>query len=106
MLAAARTADSLSFVLDDAVLTADTVLGCGTCVIDKEDGLQPTTWNRCAGCVAWAGGPCCQDTGRTCSTWKRICIRIPAASFERLEQIRAALQISVNITGRRTSTRR
>jgi glyoxylase-like metal-dependent hydrolase (beta-lactamase superfamily II) len=33
-----HTADSLCFVLDDAVLTADTVLGRGTTVIDKEDG--------------------------------------------------------------------
>jgi glyoxylase-like metal-dependent hydrolase (beta-lactamase superfamily II) len=33
-----HTADSLSFVLDDAVLTADTVLGRGTTVIDPEDG--------------------------------------------------------------------
>lgn len=33
-----HTADSLSFVLDDAVLTADSVLGRGTTVIDKEDG--------------------------------------------------------------------
>lgn len=33
-----HTADSLSFVLDDAVLTADTVLGRGTTVIDDEDG--------------------------------------------------------------------
>ncbi len=33
-----HTADSLSFVLDDAVLTADTVLGRGTAVIDKDDG--------------------------------------------------------------------
>jgi glyoxylase-like metal-dependent hydrolase (beta-lactamase superfamily II) len=33
-----HTADSLSFVLDDAVLTADTVLGQGTTVIDAEDG--------------------------------------------------------------------
>lgn len=33
-----HTADSLSFVLDDAVLTADTVLGRGTAVLDKEDG--------------------------------------------------------------------
>lgn len=33
-----HTADSLSFVLDDAVLTADTVLGRGTTVIDTEDG--------------------------------------------------------------------
>lgn len=33
-----HTADSLSFVLDDAVLTADTVLGRGTTVIDSSDG--------------------------------------------------------------------
>jgi glyoxylase-like metal-dependent hydrolase (beta-lactamase superfamily II) len=33
-----HTADSLSFVLDDAVLTADTVLGHGTTVIDSDDG--------------------------------------------------------------------
>ncbi len=33
-----HTADSMSFVLDDAVLTADTVLGRGTAVIDSEDG--------------------------------------------------------------------
>ncbi|MEU0498514.1 MBL fold metallo-hydrolase [Mycobacterium sp. NPDC006124] len=33
-----HTADSLSFALDDAVLTADTVLGRGTTVIDNEDG--------------------------------------------------------------------
>ncbi len=33
-----HTADSMSFVLDDAVLTADTVLGRGTTIIDTEDG--------------------------------------------------------------------
>lgn len=33
-----HTADSLCFLLDDAVLTADTVLGRGTTVIDHEDG--------------------------------------------------------------------
>ena len=33
-----HTGDSVSFVLDDAVLTADTVLGRGTTVIDDEDG--------------------------------------------------------------------
>lgn len=33
-----HTADSVSFVLDDAVLTGDTVLGRGTTVIDDEDG--------------------------------------------------------------------
>jgi glyoxylase-like metal-dependent hydrolase (beta-lactamase superfamily II) len=33
-----HTADSLSFLVDGAVLTADTVLGRGTTVIDQEDG--------------------------------------------------------------------
>jgi glyoxylase-like metal-dependent hydrolase (beta-lactamase superfamily II) len=33
-----HTADSVSFILNDAVLTADTVLGRGTTVIDTEDG--------------------------------------------------------------------
>ncbi|HUO37088.1 MAG TPA: MBL fold metallo-hydrolase, partial [Mycobacterium sp.] len=33
-----HTADSVSFVLEDAVLTADTVLGRGTTVIDHTDG--------------------------------------------------------------------
>lgn len=33
-----HTVDSLSFVLEDAVMTADTVLGRGTTVIDTEDG--------------------------------------------------------------------
>lgn len=33
-----HTADSLSFLVDNAVLTADTVLGRGTTVIDDEDG--------------------------------------------------------------------
>ncbi len=33
-----HTTDSLSFLLEDAVLTADTVLGRGTTVIDSEDG--------------------------------------------------------------------
>ncbi|MFV9632456.1 MBL fold metallo-hydrolase [Mycobacterium neumannii] len=33
-----HTVDSVCFLLDDAVLTADTVLGRGTTVIDKEDG--------------------------------------------------------------------
>jgi glyoxylase-like metal-dependent hydrolase (beta-lactamase superfamily II) len=33
-----HTADSLAFLVGDAVLTADTVLGRGTTVIDNEDG--------------------------------------------------------------------
>jgi glyoxylase-like metal-dependent hydrolase (beta-lactamase superfamily II) len=33
-----HTADSVSFLVDDAVFTADTILGRGTTVIDREDG--------------------------------------------------------------------
>ncbi|WP_040773071.1 MBL fold metallo-hydrolase [Nocardia pneumoniae] len=33
-----HTADSVSFVLDDAVLTGDTILGAGTTVLDSSDG--------------------------------------------------------------------
>jgi len=33
-----HTGDSVSFVVDDAVLTGDTVLGRGTAVLDDEDG--------------------------------------------------------------------
>jgi len=33
-----HTADSMSFLVGDAVLTADTILGRGTTVIDSEDG--------------------------------------------------------------------
>ena len=48
-----HTADSLSFVLDDAVLTADTVLGQGTTVIDAEDGAP----RRLPGVAEAAAGP-------------------------------------------------
>lgn len=33
-----HTADSVSFVLDDAILTGDTILGRGTTVLDPKDG--------------------------------------------------------------------
>lgn len=63
-----HTADSLSFVLDDgdgpgAVLTADTVLGRGTTVIDTEDGSCVTTSIRCTGSRGSVSGLCCPATG-------------------------------------------
>ena len=66
-----HTADSVSFLLDDAVLTADTVLGRGTTVIDNEDGSLGTTWNRCSGCGVSVHERYCPATARISTTWKR-----------------------------------
>ena len=92
-----HTADSLSFVVDDgsgdrAVLTADTVLGRGTTVIDKEDGslgayleslrrLQGL--GRCA--VLPGHGPELPDL-------RAVTEMYLAHRAERLEQVRAALR--------------
>jgi glyoxylase-like metal-dependent hydrolase (beta-lactamase superfamily II) len=87
-----HTADSLSFLLDDAVLTADSVLGRGTAVIDKDDGsltdyleslrrllgLGPRT-------VLPGHGPDLPDLADVASGYLRH-------RHERLEQVRAALR--------------
>jgi glyoxylase-like metal-dependent hydrolase (beta-lactamase superfamily II) len=86
-----HTADSLSFVLDDAVLTADTVLGRGTTVIDTEDGslgeyldslrrLQGLGHRR----VLPGHGPDLADLTAVTATYL-------AHRQERLNQVRAAL---------------
>lgn len=87
-----HTADSLSFVLDDAVLTADTVLGCGTTVIDKEDGSLADyleSLHRLRGLgrrtVLPGHGPDLLDLEAIASGYL-------LHRHERLEQIRAALQ--------------
>ncbi|MGD1242032.1 MBL fold metallo-hydrolase [Mycobacterium seoulense] len=87
-----HTADSFSFVLDDAVLTADSVLGRGTTVIDKEDGsladyLESLRRLRGLGprTVLPGHGPDLPDLQAVASgylTHRR----------ERLEQVRAALR--------------
>jgi len=87
-----HTADSLSFVLDDAVLTGDTVLGRGTTVLDKEDGsladyLKSLQRLRGLGphTVLPGHGPDLPDLEAVASgylTHRR----------ERLEQVRAALR--------------
>ena len=61
-----HTADSLSFLLDDAVLTADTVLGRGTTVIDNEDGSLADYLESLRRLAAWAVAPCCPGTGPIC----------------------------------------
>ncbi|MGZ8748633.1 MAG: MBL fold metallo-hydrolase [Mycobacterium sp.] len=87
-----HTADSVSFLLDDAVLTADTVLGRGTTVIDKEDGnlreyLESLQRLRGVGhrTVLPGHGPDLADLEAVSDTYL-------AHREERLDQVRAALQ--------------
>lgn len=88
-----HTADSMSFVLDDAVLTADTVLGRGTTVIDKEDGnlahyLESLHRLRGLGrrTVLPGHGPDLDDLEAVSEMYL-------AHREERLEQVRAALRM-------------
>lgn len=87
-----HTADSLSFLLDDAVLTADTVLGRGTAVIDKDDGnlgayLESLRRLRGLGprTVLPGHGPNLSDLQAVASGYLMH-------RHERLEQVRAALR--------------
>jgi glyoxylase-like metal-dependent hydrolase (beta-lactamase superfamily II) len=87
-----HTADSVSFLLDDAVLTADTVLGRGTTVIDKEDGnlrqyLESLQRLRGVGhrTVLPGHGPDLADLEAVSDMYL-------AHREERLDQVRAALQ--------------
>lgn len=87
-----HTADSLSFLLDDAVLTADTILGRGTTVIDKEDGgladyLESLQRLRGLGAraVLPGHGPELPDLAAVASEYL-------AHRHERLDQVRAALR--------------
>jgi len=87
-----HTADSVCFVLDDAVLTADTVLGRGTTVIDNEDGdlgqyldsLQRLRGLR-GRAVLPGHGPDLTDLTATAEMYL-------AHREERLEQVRSALR--------------
>ncbi|WP_163755647.1 MBL fold metallo-hydrolase [Mycobacterium botniense] len=87
-----HTADSVSFVLEDAVLTADTVLGRGTTVIDTEDGsladyLQSLHRLRGLGprMVLPGHGPDLPDVQAAAAGYL-------AHRQQRLEQIRSALR--------------
>lgn len=88
-----HTADSVSFVLDDAVLTADTVLGRGTTVIDFEDGSLEQyldSLRRLGGlgeCTVLPGhGPELADLAAVTQMYL-------AHRAERLDQVRAALRV-------------
>jgi len=88
-----HTADSVSFVLDDAVLTADTVLGRGTTVLDDEDGsladyLQSLRRLRDLGSrtVLPGHGPELDDLAAVAEMYL-------AHRQQRLEQVRQALRV-------------
>jgi glyoxylase-like metal-dependent hydrolase (beta-lactamase superfamily II) len=87
-----HTADSVSFLLDDAVLTADTVLGRGTTVIDTEDGslrdyMESLRRLRGLGSrvVLPGHGPDLPDLGAVADMYL-------AHRQERLDQVRGALR--------------
>lgn len=87
-----HTADSVSFLLDDAVLTADTILGRGTTVIDREDGdlgdyLESLRRLQGLGhrTVLPGHGPELGDIAAVSETYL-------AHRQDRLEQVRAALR--------------
>ncbi|BDB45434.1 MULTISPECIES: MBL fold metallo-hydrolase [Mycobacterium] len=87
-----HTADSLSFVLEDAVLTADTVLGRGTTVMDKEDGNLTAyleSLHRLRGLGARAVLP---GHGPELPDLEAVAQGYLAHRQERLEQVRAALR--------------
>ncbi|QXQ14191.1 MBL fold metallo-hydrolase [Skermania piniformis] len=87
-----HTADSASFVLDDAVLTGDTILGRGTTVIDSRDGTLADYLDSLRRLVDLgvgrrllpAHGPDQPDTADVARAYL-------AHREERLDQVRAAL---------------
>lgn len=88
-----HTADSLSFVLDDAVLTADTVLGRGTTVIDDEDGGLADyleSLRRLSGLGRRAVLP---GHGPELADLPGVTARYLAHRRERLDQVRQALRM-------------
>ncbi len=92
LAAPGHTADSLSFLLDDAVLTADSVLGRGTTVIDKDDGSLSDyleTLRRLRGLGPRTVLP---GHGPDLANLEAVASGYLMHRQERLEQVRAALR--------------
>ena len=88
-----HTGDSLSFLLDDAVLTADTVLGRGTTVIDDEDGSLADyleSLQRLQGLGRRAVLP---GHGPELADLSSVAAMYLAHRQQRLEQVRQALRV-------------
>lgn len=86
-----HTADSLSFVLDDAVLTADSVLGRGTTVIDKEDGSLADYLESLRRLRGLGGRTVLPGHGPDLPNLEDVASGYLRHRHERLEQVRSAL---------------
>lgn len=88
-----HTADSVSFVVDGAVLTGDTVLGRGTTVIDDEDGSLASyldSLRRLQGLGRLAVLP---GHGPDLDDIQAVSTMYLAHREERLDQVRQALRV-------------
>ncbi len=88
-----HTADSLSFVLDDAVLTADTVLGRGTTVIDDEDGSLVAYLDSLRRLQGLGRRTVLPGHGPDLEDLSEIAAKYLAHREARLNQVRAALRV-------------
>lgn len=87
-----HTVDSLSFVLDDAVLTADTVLGRGTTVIDTEDGSLRDYLESLQRLQGLGARTVLPGHGPDLPDLEAVAAMYLAHREERLDQVRAALR--------------
>ncbi|OBB75337.1 MBL fold metallo-hydrolase [Mycobacterium sp. 852014-52144_SCH5372336] len=88
-----HTADSVSFLLDDAVLTADTVLGRGTTVIDKEDGSLADYLESLQRLRGLGPRTVLPGHGPDLESLEAVTDMYLAHREERLDQVRAALRV-------------
>ena len=87
-----HTADSVCFVLQDAVLTADTVLGRGTTVIDSDDGSLADYLESLRRLHALGSRRVLPGHGPELDDLSTITEMYLAHREERLEQVRRALR--------------
>jgi glyoxylase-like metal-dependent hydrolase (beta-lactamase superfamily II) len=87
-----HTADSLSFLLDDAVLTADSVLGRGTTVIDNEDGSLGEYMESLRRLHGLGRRTVLPGHGPDLDDLEAVSAMYLAHREERLDQVRAALR--------------
>jgi glyoxylase-like metal-dependent hydrolase (beta-lactamase superfamily II) len=87
-----HTADSLTFVLEDAVLTADTVLGRGTTVIDTEDGSLADYFDSLRRLRGLGPRTVLPGHGPDLANLEAVATGYLAHREQRLEQVRSALR--------------